>query len=190
MNLNFLMGDDEQLNEHEIAWRSKDWDAVSRLADTFKENADNTAFALLDDITYTKTERSIGNTDYPAWFVNNALSMHTETLYPAYVMNLLSALPAQAQYNYLLSSIRKGKIYGKWPKLEESLEEKLHVAMIKAANNVDMHTAKMYFQIMAKRNELTEFLKKHKFLVTPAFVKSVAKTAKDQTLLLKMAKKF
>ena len=36
MNLNFLMGDDEQLNEHEIAWKSKDWDAVSALADSFK----------------------------------------------------------------------------------------------------------------------------------------------------------
>ncbi|UIW13151.1 clamp loader small subunit [Aeromonas phage AhMtk13a] len=190
MNLNFLMGDDEQLNEHEIAWKSKDWDAVSALADSFKEPAENNAFALLDDITYTKTERCVSNSDYPAWFINNALSMHAETLYSAYVMNLLSALPAQAQYNYLVSSVRKGKIYGKWPKLDESINEKLYIAVIQAANNVDLHTAKMYMQIMQRRNTLNDFLKNHKFIVTSAFVKTVAKTAKDQTQMLKLAKKF
>lgn len=190
MNLNFLMGDDEQLNEHEIAWMSKDWDAVAKLADSFKENAENTAFAIMDDITYNKVERVVSNSDYPAWFVNNALSMHAETLYPAYVMNLLSSLPAQAQYNYLLASIRKGKIYGKWPKLEESMEEKLHIAMIKKANNVDDHTASMYLKILKKRDKLDMFLSQHKFMVTPAFVKTVAKTSKDQNQLLKLAKKF
>ncbi|UYD57504.1 sliding-clamp-loader [Aeromonas phage B614] len=190
MNLNFLMGDDEQLNEHEIAWMSKDWDAVAKLADSFKENAENTAFKLMDDITYNKTEQTVGNSDYPAWFVNNALSMHAETLYPAYVMNLLSSLPAQAQYNYMLHSIRKGKVYGKWPKLNESIEEKLHIAMVKKANNVDDHTAKMYIKIMEKRGAMPAFLKQHKFLVTPAFVKTVTKTTKDQNQLLKLAKKF
>lgn len=190
MNLNFLMGDEDQLNEHEIAWLSKDWDAVAKLADSFKEDAENTAFAIMDDITYNKTERSIANSDYPAWFVNNALSMHTETLYPAYVMNLLSALPAQAQYNYLLSSVRKGRVYGKWPKLDENIDETLHIAMIMRANNVDEYTAKMYYKIMAKRGKIPEFLSKHKFLVTPAFVKTITKTAKNQNQMLKLAKKF
>lgn len=190
MNLNFLMGDDEQLNEHEIAWLSKDWDAVAKLAESYKEDAENTAFALMDDITYNKTDRDVGNIDYPAWFINNALSMHAETLYPAYVMNLLSGLDSQSHYNYLCASIRKGKVYGKWPKLEETLEEALYVAMIKRANNVDEYTAKMYRKIMEKRGNMQEFLSKHRFLVTPAFVKTITKVAKNQNQMLKLAKKF
>ncbi|AAQ81357.1 DNA polymerase clamp loader subunit [Aeromonas phage Riv-10] len=190
-NLNFLLGDDEeQLNEHEIAWMSKDWDAVAKLADQFKENAENTAFAFMDDITYNKPERNVANTEYPAWFINNALSMHAETLYPAYVMNLLSGLDGQAQYNYLKASIRKGKVYGKWPKLESSAEENLYVAMVKTANNVDETTACMYIKIMTKRGTMESFLSSYKFLVTPAFVKKVTKTAKEQNQLLKLAKKF
>lgn len=190
MNLNFLMGDDEQLNEHEIAWRSQDWDVISKLADQFKEDAENTAFALMDDITYNKPERDVGNIDYPTWFINNALSMHVETIYQAYVMNLLSNLDPQSHYNYLVSSVRKGKLYGKWPKLSESPEEKLHIAMIKSANNVDDKTAQMYVKILTKRNKLGEFLSAHKYLVTPAFVKTVVKTSKEQNQLLKLAKKF
>ncbi|UOX40424.1 clamp loader of DNA polymerase [Aeromonas phage GomatiRiver_11] len=190
MNLNFLMGDDEQLNEHEIAWRSNDWDTVAKLADGFKEDADNVLFNLLSDITYNKTEQNVGNLPYDQWFINNALSQHTETIYYAYVMNLLNKLPDQAHYNYLVSAVRKGKQYGKWAKLSVSIEEMLHVNIIKVANNVDENTAKMYLVILTKRNTLTKFLKENKAVATPAFIKKLGKTQKDRTQLAKLVKAF
>lgn len=190
MNLNFLMGDDEQLNEHEIAWLSKDWDKVSQLADGFKEDAENSLFNLLTDITYNKTEQNVGNLPYDQWFINNALSQHAETIYQAYVMNLLHGLPDQAHYNYLVSAIRKGKQYGKWAKLTVSIEETLHIAIIQIANNVDVNTAKMYLKIMERRNTLSKFLKDNKAIATPALIKKLGKTQKDRTQLAKLVKAF
>ena len=36
-----LFEDDIQLNEHQVAWYSKDWTAVQSAADSFKEKAEN-----------------------------------------------------------------------------------------------------------------------------------------------------
>ncbi|QBX32724.1 clamp-loader subunit [Aeromonas phage Asfd_1] len=190
MNLNFLMGDDTELNEHEIAWRSNDWEAVAKLADGFKEDADNVLFNLLSDITYNKTEQNVGNLPYDQWFINNALSQHTETIYQAYVMNLLNKMPDQCHYNYLVTAVRQGKQYGKWAKLSVSVEEQLHIGIIKAANNVDENTAKMYLKIMEKRKTLKKFMNENKAVATPAFIKKLGKTQKDRTQLAKLVKAF
>ena len=42
-----LFEDDIQLNEHQVAWYSKDWTAVQSAADSFKEKAENEFFEII-----------------------------------------------------------------------------------------------------------------------------------------------
>lgn len=45
-----LFEDDIQLNEHQVAWYSKDWTAVQSAADSFKEKAENEFFEIIGAI--------------------------------------------------------------------------------------------------------------------------------------------
>ena len=46
-----LFEDDIQLNEHQVAWYSKDWTAVQSAADSFKEKAENEFFEIIGAIS-------------------------------------------------------------------------------------------------------------------------------------------
>lgn len=63
---------------------------------------------------------------YDKYFVDNAMSQHIDTIYNAYVMNLVGgSISDQMHYNYYLNSVRKAKRFGAWAKLSEDFEEKL-----------------------------------------------------------------
>lgn len=190
MNLNAFLGDEDIINEHEVAWLSKDWDAVGKLADSFKEPAENTMFALMNNVTYTKERVDVGNKDYSAYMMNNAMSQHADCIYSAYVMNMLHDLPDQANFDYYLATIRKGKRYGKWAKLHEDLEQKLHCMLIAKYYSVSIDTAIMYKETMVAKGIFNQFLRKAKGIATEQFVQTVAKTKKEQKDLLKLIKEY
>lgn len=54
-----LFDDDVELNEHEVAWKSRNDAAIQALADSFKEKAENELFAIMNDITYGKNQRNL-----------------------------------------------------------------------------------------------------------------------------------
>ena len=63
-----LFEDDIQLNEHQVAWYSKDWTAVQSSADSFKEKAENEFFEIIGAIN-NKTKCSIAQKDYSKYMV-------------------------------------------------------------------------------------------------------------------------
>lgn len=80
--------------------------------------SDQTPFDWINSILDTKIDlMETGRTDYPAFFVNKALSMYPDTLYHAYVLNLYSELPDAVQYRYLLNTVQsRDRRRYKWPK--------------------------------------------------------------------------
>lgn len=188
MNLNALMGEDTNTNEHFIAWASKDWDAVADLADSFKEPAEDVMFKVLNELTYNKERLNVGNMNYATGFVNMAMSQHVDCVYPAYVMNMLHDLPDQAQFDYYLHSVRKGKRYGKWAKPEEDSLNKLHIYLIAKYYNISLDAAVTYKKIMEAKGTFEKFLRLSKGLVTEKFVATIVKTKKEQQQLLKRFK--
>jgi len=53
--------------------------------------------------------------DYSPWIINKAMSQHMDCILHANEINLASALPIFAQYDYYTHAIRKGKRFG-WQK--------------------------------------------------------------------------
>lgn len=55
--------------------------------------------------------------DYSAFMVNRALSLHQDCLHQANQMNILSDLPKDAEYAYLMTTVRSRKRpFVPWPK--------------------------------------------------------------------------
>lgn len=190
MNLNDFMGGGEDLNPHQIAWLQKDWDAVDKLADEFKEDQENFMFSVLDALTNTKIRPDLTNKEYDAHFANNAMSQHVDCLYSAYVLNMLHELPAQAQADYYLATIRAGKRYGKWAKVHDNLEEKLQIMIIQKYYSVNAEVAKMYRALMINKDKLNDFLRVAKGICTDKFIASVTSVKKDQNALKKLIDKY
>ena len=66
-----------------------------------------------------KTEYIDNVRDYNAYLTNQALSYSMDTIMFAQELNQFPNLPAEAQYDLLYNSVRKGKRYSKWYKAEE-----------------------------------------------------------------------
>lgn len=115
MSLAFMFGEEEHtFNEHELAWKNKDWDSVKKLADLFKQDSDNEFFDILNRINQNKVRiNTEACENYSAFGVNNFLSNHIDCIYHAYAMNLLGdALTDQMHFDYLMASVIQKKRYG------------------------------------------------------------------------------
>jgi len=62
------------------------------------------------------------NYEKVAFIVNRALSQHIETVLYANEMNIDHHLDGTLQFQFLINSIRKKKLFGKWPKAVKSEE--------------------------------------------------------------------
>lgn len=113
MSLASFLGEDT-LNEHEIAWRGHDWDAVKKLADSFKVKEANEFFYILDQINQRKSRIEADCFEsYSQFAINNMLSRHIDCAYHVYNMNLLGeCISDQMHYDYLMHSVRPGKRFG------------------------------------------------------------------------------
>lgn len=185
-----LFDDDVQLNEHEIAWKSRDQAKIQELADSFKEKPENELFAILNDITFGKNERNLSTSEnYNKFWIDNSLSQHVDCIIPVYRMNLLGAgLSDQAHFNYMLHSISKGKRFSKWAKAhEDDINVVLLLKLIAQYHQVNNDVARRYLETYKLKGHLPAMLKKMKGLVTDEFLATVTKNVKEQKQFKKQA---
>ncbi|QQV88916.1 DNA polymerase clamp loader subunit [Providencia phage PSTRCR_121] len=182
--------DEVQLNEHEMAWYSKDWTQVQRLSDTFKQEKENVLFSILDSVTSSKKDITQEQEEqYSKYWIDNALSQHIDCIVSVYRMNLIgSELSDKDHFRYYLHSLPKGKRYGKWAKFSEDTNELLILSLISKYYSINMTDAKMYMSIMKAKGILDKEFNKLKVLATDEFIKSIFKTKTEQTKVAKIIK--
>lgn len=181
-----------QLNEHEIAWRDRNWDKVSELADSFAEKPDNALFKIMDNITLDKNKMNVDvDPVYNQRWINTALSQHPDCLYSAYVMNIIGhELPDQMHYDYLLHSVTKGKRYGKWARLTEELDQKLVFMAISKAYLVNNDDAKFYFELANEKGYMDKLLKRVKPYATDEMIAGITKNQTERKRLRKIIERW
>lgn len=92
---------------------------------------------------------------YDPYIVNKALSYFSDTVLYADEMNRFYDVPKQAQYGYLLNSVRPKKRFSKWAKKEKE--------------DLDFSAVQIYFQYNNKKTE--EALK----ILTPEQINMIKK---------------
>lgn len=183
-----LFEDDDQYNEHQIAWLGKDWTKVQELSDSYKEKAENQFFTIIGSINEKQEHLNISTMDYSKFMVENALSQHPDCMPSVYVMNLVGqGLSDQAHYNYMMASVPRGRRYGKWAKLTENIQDALILQVIMTYYKVNAIDARMYRETLEAKNKLKPALKKMKGLVTDELLKTITKNLKEQKTLKKTA---
>lgn len=188
----FFGEEERQLNEHEIAWRERNWEKVAELADQFSEKPDNALFKIMDNITFNKNRINADlEPAYNQRWINTALSQHADCLYGAYVMNLIGeGLPYQMHYDYLMHSVTKGKRYGKWAKLTEELDLKIVLMAISKAYTVNIDDAKFYYELANEKGYMNKLLRKVKCFVTDDLIASVTKNQTERKRLRKIIERW
>lgn len=108
MSLADLLGEDD-LNPHEIAWRSRDWNMVKELCKEFKTSSEQSLFKIVDNVTKkTGHKRAASFADYDQHMINNVLSQHVELSGYAYELNQMEGfISDQQHYDYMYFSIRQ-----------------------------------------------------------------------------------
>jgi hypothetical protein len=151
MSLDFLLGEDDspKLNEHQIAWLSKDWDKTKKLADSFKEKSANEFFYILNQINTQKKRINPEHMEsYNQYAINSALSGHIDCSYHAYAMNLLGdAVSDQMHFDYLLHAVRSSKRYGGATSIVDPIESMVDEVFARAVGKyyqVNLQRAKEY----------------------------------------------
>lgn len=182
--------DEVQLNEHEIAWYSKDWDKVQQLADTFKEDKENVLFSIMDSITVNKKDITQEQLEeYSKHWIDNALSQHIDCIIPVYRMNLIgSELSEQSHFRYYMHAVSRGKRYGKWAKFTEDPVDHIILCLLSTYYKINMKDAEMYKDIMQRKNILDKELSKLKVIATDEFVRLNVKNKTEQTKVIKTIK--
>lgn len=177
-----LFDDEDQYSEHDIAWMSKDWDAVQAIADSYKEKPENEVFSILNDINSSKQDRCVAQSDnYSKFYIDNALSQHIDCIQAVYMSNLvMQGMPDQAHFNYLLHAVPQGKRYGKWAKLTENVKEVFIIKLLMKFYKINNYDAIMYKDILTRKGKLKDTLARAKSLVDDQFLKSITKNVKEQ----------
>lgn len=180
--------EDDDYNEHQIAWLGKDWNKVQELSDTFKEKPENEFFSLLGAINESKHEINVSSMDYSKYSIEHALSQHVDCLPAVYVMNLVGGgLSDQAHFNYMKAAIPQGRRYGKWAKLNENSLDTLIHKVLMLYYHISFNDSLMYRETLEAKNKLSSTLKSMKALVTDELLKTVTKNVKEQKELKKKA---
>lgn len=173
-----------EINEHEAAWKGKDWVAVQKLADQFKEKSENKLFSFLDAITLSKAKMTVDD-DYSKFMIDTALSQHPDCISEVNVMNLIGdSLTEQQHFDYYRLTISEGRRYGKWASFKPDAEQKLKQEIIKEYYKTSDETAALYIKILEENGKMKDFLKAAKFIITDDFYKNKIKE-KSQIKLMK-----
>ena len=112
MSLAFLSGEDEQLNEHQIAWMTRDYKEIKKLSKQFKKPKEQALFEILQNATLKQGHRKVESfSDYSQFALNNALSQHVPMAGYAYELNLMNGyISDQMHYDYMYFAIRKAAL--------------------------------------------------------------------------------
>lgn len=187
MSISALFGEEEVvINEHEVAWKGRDWGAVKKLADSFKTESANEFYDILNRINTNKSRVSVDTYEnYNQYNVNSSLSRHIDCVTHAYHMNLLGdELSDQMHFDYLLHSVRPANRYGGVKDIADPIEEMCHKVFMKCIGimfKVDVDRAAEYFETMTIKEETDRISILRKMSVkiaTEALVKEVCPYAK------------
>lgn len=180
--------DEVQYSEHDIAWMNRDWEAVQKLADSFKEKPENEFFTVLNNINMAKQKLHVGNMDsYSKYAIDAMLSKHTDCIHAVYMSNmLLHGLSDQAHHNYLVNSIPSGKRFAKSVKLDDPIKDKFIIQLLAKFYKVNINKAIEYRSLLEHKGKLDLVLQQVKGFVTDDFVKSITKNVKEQKELKRM----
>lgn len=190
--MNLFDDDEYEFNPHQIAWMSKDWDSVQTLVDEYKESAVNQNFEILNELTLSKKKRNADLLEgYSKFWVDNALSQHSDCIGYVNVMNLYgSGLTDSMHYNYYLHALPEGKRYGKWASYKDDVKEMLVIKAISKKEIVSDDTARMYINIMKNKGTFDSYLKTVKGLINDDFLKSITKNAKEIKMLKEIVEEW
>lgn len=183
-----LFDEEDQYSPHDIAWLSKDWDAVQKLADEFKEKPENEFFEILNNINVDKKEMFVGNMEsYSKFAIDNTLSKSIECLQAVYFANLfLHEMDDQSHYNYLIHAIPHGRRFPKSSKIENPIKDIFIIKLLMKYYSVNEYRAKEYRDMLEHKGHLNDVLKLTKGFVTDEFLKSITKNVKEQKELKKL----
>ncbi|QQO96298.1 sliding clamp loader small subunit [Acinetobacter phage Minot] len=182
MSMLCLFGDDEEiLNPHQIAWSNRDWDAVKKLIEEYKEKPENEFFLVLNNINVDKRELDVSHIEsYSKFAIDNMLSQHIECISTVYNANMfMTGLPDQAHYNYLTQLIPRGRRFSKALKLDEGIKDQYIIKLLSAYYKVNPQVAYDYKVLLTRKGKLDEVLSTAKFLATDEFLKSITKNPKE-----------
>lgn len=159
MSLSFL--GEEDLNPHEVAWKSKDWDTVKELSKEFKKSDEQSLFDILNNVTQKSGYHSSDHFEsYNQYAINNALSQHIHLRGYTYELNQMEGLISdQMHYDYLYWTIRQttlGRV--KFAKISDDWEIRVFEKLVSNFYCVSIQRAIEY--ISEFNLEQIEFLKK------------------------------
>lgn len=126
MSLSEFLGEETTvLNDHEVAWKSKNWDSVKKLADSFKQDPNNEFTDIMNRINSNKVRLNTELCEsYNQYSINHVLSNHIDCSYHVYAMNLLGeCISNQMHFDYLMHSLRAAKRYGGVKGASDSIED-------------------------------------------------------------------
>lgn len=169
--------DEVVLNEHDIAWRNQDWDAVKKLADSYKEKPESELFKILNNINVGKQNITVSD-DYSAYMINSMLSHHIDCIPFVYQMNMIK-LSNQHHHDYLMNCIPYGKRFSKSIKLDTIIKDVYIHKLLMAFYKVNSDVAYSYRKLLERKGKLQDVLKKAKALATDDFLKSITKNPKE-----------
>lgn len=148
MNLSMFL-EDEPLNEHEVAWRSKDWAAVKELAKSFKKPADQSLFEIVSIVTKKTGHRSVEEfDDYNQYAINHAIGQHVELSGYASELNAMEGfISDQMHFDYLYFAVRQTSLPRiKFAKISEDWEHKALISWMSDYFEVSESRAAEYFK--------------------------------------------
>lgn len=183
-----LFDEDEKLSDHDIAWMSKDWEAVQKLADSYKEKPENEFFAILNNINVDKKDMFVGNMDsYSKFAIDNTLSKSIECIQAVYFTNLfMHGLDDQHHHNYLVAAIPQGRRYAKTTKIDDPIKDIFIIKLLAKYYVVNEFRAREHMELLRHKGKLDDVLKLTKCFVTDEFIKSITKNVKEQKELKKL----
>lgn len=185
-----LLGAVSNTNPHYAAWHNGDWDRVEKLVEEFKDDPrHNPMFAAMDRITMKKGRCDVPD-DYDSGWMNRAFSQHADTLYSAYVMNLLSSgVDEQMNFDYYYDQIQQGKRYGKWAKFSEDIEKRLVMACIAGHYKINTRDASQYYDLALAKGYLNKLLARVAYLA-PEKIESLTKNITERNRLKKITEEW
>lgn len=181
--------DEEEKSEFDIAWHNRDWEALQKLSDTFKEKNENELFDIINALSSSKIYRDVSQSDsYNKFMIDTALSQHVDCMIAVNTMNMFGeGLSDQHHFNYYFHAISQGKRYGKWAKLTQNASEMFILKLLMLYYSINADDAVMYKKTLEAKGNMPAVLHNMKALVTDDFIKGIVKNVKEQKELKKLA---
>ena len=147
MSLSFLSGEKDELNEHQIAWLTRDYDTIKKLSNEFKLPKEQSLFEIIENVTRKTGHKDVNIfSDYSQFAINSAISQHVPMMGYAYELNMMNGyITDQMHYDYLYHSVRKVSLPKvKFAKVTDDWVDRTFEKMIARYYEVNAQRAKTY----------------------------------------------